>query len=75
MSVSTSLRARGGLFAVSAGALLWGTTGVAVAIISQRSGLSAIAIGWYRVVVAAGVAALGAIVFAGFGLRRHAPGG
>lgn len=58
MSVSTSLRARGGLFTVSAGALLWGTTGVAVAIISTRSGLSALAIGWYRVLVAAVVVAL-----------------
>jgi DME family drug/metabolite transporter len=41
------------LFAVSAGALLWGTTGVAVSIVHDRSGLSAIPIGCLRLVIAA----------------------
>lgn len=75
MSVSTSLRARSGLLAVSGGALLWGTTGVAVRIIHERSGLSAVAIGWYRVLIAAAVVALlfrrtGMRAAAG-ALRRH----
>jgi DME family drug/metabolite transporter len=43
---------RSGLFAVSAGALLWGTTGVPVAIIHDRSGLSAVPIGCLRLVIA-----------------------
>ncbi|MEO9139628.1 MAG: DMT family transporter [Jatrophihabitans sp.] len=58
---------RTGLIAVSAGALLWGTTGVAVSIVHERSGLSAVPIGWYRVLIAA-------LVIAGYlrldGLRR-----
>jgi DME family drug/metabolite transporter len=57
MVISTRLRtrlsARTGLFAVSAGALLWGTTGVAVSIVHDRSGLSAIPIGGLRLVIAA----------------------
>jgi DME family drug/metabolite transporter len=75
VSVSTSLRARGGLLAVSGGALLWGTTGVAVRIIGDRTGLAAVTIGWYRVAIAALVVAL---VFRARGLpaavaafRRH----
>jgi DME family drug/metabolite transporter len=75
VSVSTSLRARGGLLAVSGGALLWGTTGVVVRIIQDRSGLAAVSVGWYRVAIAAVVVAL---VFRGRGLpaavtafRRH----
>ena len=67
MSVSTSLRARTGLLFVSAGALLWGTTGVAVRIVADRSGLSAVTIGWYRVAIAALVVAL---AFRAPGLRR-----
>jgi drug/metabolite transporter, DME family len=47
------LGARTGLLAVSAGALLWGTTGVAVAIVHDRSGLSAVPIGCLRLVIAA----------------------
>jgi len=69
VSVSTSVRARAGLLFVSAGALLWGTTGVAVRIVADRSGLSAVAIGWYRVAIAAAVIAL---AFRGPGLRRAA---
>jgi DME family drug/metabolite transporter len=49
----TRLGARTGLFAVSAGALLWGTTGVAVSIVHDRSGLSAIPIGCLRLAIAA----------------------
>jgi drug/metabolite transporter, DME family len=58
-----SLGGRAGLLAVSLGALLWGTTGVAVRIIHDRSGLSAVPIGCLRLAVA------GAAVFA-FGGRR-----
>jgi drug/metabolite transporter, DME family len=57
VSVSTHLRARTGLLAVSGGALLWGTTGVAVSIIHDRSGLEAVSIGFYRILVAAVVVA------------------
>jgi drug/metabolite transporter, DME family len=52
------LRARAGLLAVSGGALLWGTTGVAVSITHQRTGLAAVTIGWYRLLVAAVAAAV-----------------
>ena len=58
MSVSAQLRARTGLLAVSGGAVLWGTTGVAVRIINERTGLDAVTIGFYRVLVAAVVVAL-----------------
>ena len=68
-SLSQSLRARTGLLFVSAGAVLWGTTGVAVRIVADRSGLSAVSIGWYRVAIAALVVA---VVFRGPGLRRAA---
>src|SRR5689334_2193001 len=44
--------ARSGLSAVSAGALLWGTTGVPVAIIHDRTGLSAVPIGCLRLAIA-----------------------
>lgn len=69
MTVSTQLRARTGLLAVSGGAVLWGTTGVAVRIIHERSGLAAVSIGFYRVLIAAVVVAL---VFGGRGLRTAA---
>jgi drug/metabolite transporter, DME family len=69
VSVSTHLRARSGLLAVSGGALLWGTTGVAVRIVHDRSGLAAVSIGWYRVAIAAAVVAL---VLRGPGLRAAA---
>ncbi len=63
------LQARAGLLAVSGGALLWGTTGVAVRIIHDRSGLAAVSIGFYRIAIAAVVVAL---VFRGRGLRAAA---
>jgi DME family drug/metabolite transporter len=44
---------RTGLIAVSIGALLWGTTGVAVRIVHERTGLSAVPIGCLRLAVAA----------------------
>jgi drug/metabolite transporter, DME family len=66
VSVSVHLRARAGLLAVSGGALLWGTTGVAVRIINERSGLPAVSIGWYRVAIAA---LLVAAIFRGAGMR------
>ena len=56
--VSHHLTARAGLLAVSGGALLWGTTGVAVSIVHDRSGLAAVTIGWYRVLIAAVVVAV-----------------
>jgi drug/metabolite transporter, DME family len=58
MSVAVHLRARAGLLAVSAGAILWGTTGVAVRIIHERTGLGALAIGCLRLAVAAVVLGL-----------------
>jgi drug/metabolite transporter, DME family len=67
LSVSTHLRPRAGLFAVSGGALLWGTTGVAVRIIHDRSGLSAVPIGCYRLLIAAVALAL---VFRGSAAQR-----
>ncbi|MDT4962227.1 MAG: drug/metabolite transporter, family [Pseudonocardiales bacterium] len=67
MNVSTHLHSRAGLLAVSGGALLWGTTGVAVRIIHDRSGLAAVPIGCYRLGIAA--VALG-LLFRGSGLRR-----
>jgi DME family drug/metabolite transporter len=57
------------LLAVSGGALLWGTTGVAVRIVHDRSGLAAASIGWYRVAIAALVVVL---VFRGRGARATA---
>ena len=69
MSVPTSVRARAGLLLVSSGALLWGTTGVAVRIVADRSGLSAVSIGWYRVAIATLIIAL---AFRAAGLRRAA---
>jgi DME family drug/metabolite transporter len=67
LTVSTHLRARSGLLAVSGGALLWGTTGIGVRIINDRSGLSAVPIGCYRLAIAAAVLAL---LFGRSGLRR-----
>lgn len=65
--MTTEAGRRAGLLAVSAGAVLWGTTGVAVRIISDRTGLSAVSIGCYRLAFAA--AALG-LVLRGSALRR-----
>ena len=56
--MTTRAGARTGLLAVSAGAVLWGTTGVAVRIISDRTGLSAVSIGCYRLAFAAAALAL-----------------
>jgi DME family drug/metabolite transporter len=67
VSLSTHLRARTGLLAVSGGALLWGTTGVAVRIIHDRSGLAAVPIGAYRLLIAAFALAL---VFGRSGVSR-----
>ena len=53
MAASTPFRARAGLFAVSGGALLWGTAGVVVHIVAQRSSLTAVPIGSYRLIFAA----------------------
>jgi drug/metabolite transporter, DME family len=50
MSVQSMFRAREGLFAVSAGAVLWGTNGVLVRYVSDHSTLSAVSIGFYRLV-------------------------
>lgn len=47
------ISSRAGLLSVSAGALLWGTTGVAVRIVHDRSGLSAVPIGCLRLIIAA----------------------
>jgi DME family drug/metabolite transporter len=58
MTFSRHLHARSGLFAVSGGAVLWGTTGVAVRIIGDRSGLTAVPIGCSRLAIAAVVLAL-----------------
>jgi drug/metabolite transporter, DME family len=67
MSVSTHLRSRAGLLAVSGGALLWGTTGVAVRIVHDRTGLAAVPIGCYRLAIAAVVVGL---LFRGPGVAR-----
>ena len=69
MPVSAHLRARAGLLAVCGGAVLWGTTGVAVRIIQERTGLAAVTVGFYRVLVAAVVVAL---VFRAAGMRTAA---
>ncbi len=65
--LSARLRSRTGLLAVSAGALLWGTTGVAVQIVHDRSGLDAVAIGCLRLVIAALVVL---VLFGRSGARR-----
>ncbi len=48
-----AIRHRRGLLAVSSGAILWGTTGVVVRSVQAATGLSAAAIGCYRLGVAA----------------------
>ena len=65
-SFAERLRPRFGLLAVSGGALLWGTTGVGVRIIGDRTGLRAVPIGCYRLLIAAVVLA---VVFRGSGRR------
>lgn len=44
---------RAGLLAISAGAVLWGTSGVVMHAVHDRSGLSAVAVGFYRLFIAA----------------------
>jgi DME family drug/metabolite transporter len=48
-------RAREGLLAVSAGAALWGTNGVIVRFVGNHSALSAVSIGFYRLLFASAV--------------------
>jgi DME family drug/metabolite transporter len=50
MRIENALRAREGLLAVSAGAVLWGTNGVLVKFVSGHSSLSSVSIGFYRLV-------------------------
>ena len=50
--ITSASHRRSGLLAVSGGALLWGTTGVPVAIIHDRTGLSAVPIGFLRLLIA-----------------------
>ena len=74
--VSSSRVSRAGLLQVSAGAVLWGTTGVAVQIIHSRTSLTAVSIGWYRVAIAGGVVALalrGRLVVDGRAALRRRP--
>ncbi|GAA0423357.1 membrane protein [Actinoplanes capillaceus] len=47
--------ARLSLLQVSAAGVLWGTTGVVVQVVAERTGLGALAIGFYRLAVAAAV--------------------
>jgi DME family drug/metabolite transporter len=71
VTVSAQVRARAGLLAVSGGAVLWGTTGVFVRIVNERTGLDAVSIGFYRVLIAAVVVAL-VLGPRGFGEARTA---
>jgi drug/metabolite transporter (DMT)-like permease len=57
MDLSAHLRARSGAFAISSGAVLWGTTGVVAHAVHAHAGLSAVSIGCYRLLVAAVVLA------------------
>jgi drug/metabolite transporter (DMT)-like permease len=59
MNLIHQLRAREGMLAVSAGALLWGTNGVIVHDVAARSGLSSVSIGCYRLLFAAAVLLVG----------------
>jgi drug/metabolite transporter, DME family len=78
MDFSAHLRARSGAFAISSGAVLWGTTGVVAHAVHAHTGLSAVSIGCYRLLVAAVV--LAAVrgpelvrLARGVGLRRGVP--
>lgn len=75
MTLSAKVSTRAGLLAVSGGAVLWGTTGVAVRIVHDRAGLAAVTIGWFRVVIAtlvvAAVFGRSAGTRAVAALRRH----
>jgi DME family drug/metabolite transporter len=55
MDISARLSSRAGVFAISGGAALWGTTGVVVHDLHAATGLSAVTVGCYRLLVAAAV--------------------
>lgn len=59
-------RARLSLLQVSITGILWGTTGVVVQVVAERTGLGALAIGFYRLAVAAVV-----LLAVGFPARRR----
>jgi DME family drug/metabolite transporter len=52
---SAAAGARLSLLQVSAAGILWGTAGVVVQVVAERTGLGALAIGFYRLAVAAAV--------------------
>jgi DME family drug/metabolite transporter len=52
---SAAAGARLSLLQVSAAGILWGTAGVVVQVVAERTGLGALAIGFYRLAAAAGV--------------------
>jgi DME family drug/metabolite transporter len=58
MDLPARLSARAGALAISGGALLWGTTGVVVQALHDRTGLSPVSVGCYRLLVASAVLAL-----------------
>ncbi|SDT79231.1 DMT family transporter [Actinoplanes derwentensis] len=64
--LNTVHRARLSLLQVSATGILWGTTGVVVQVVAERTGLGALAIGFYRLAVAAVV-----LLAIGFPARRR----
>ncbi|MEU4419709.1 DMT family transporter [Actinoplanes sp. NPDC024001] len=66
MSSSVSAGTRLSLLQLSAAGVLWGTTGVVVQVVAGRTGLGALAIGFYRLAVAAMV-----LVAIGFTARRQ----
>lgn len=55
MSLVGTLRAREGLLAVSAGAILWGTNGVLVRFITDHRHLGAVSIGFYRLLFSSAI--------------------
>lgn len=63
---SVSGRARLSLLQVSITGILWGTTGVVVQVVAERTGLGALAIGFYRLAFAAVV-----LLAVGFPARRR----
>lgn len=63
---SASGRARLSLLLVSVTGILWGTTGVVVQVVAERTGLGALAIGFYRLAIAAVV-----LLVIGFPARRR----
>ncbi|GAA2866100.1 DMT family transporter [Actinoplanes cyaneus] len=55
MSSSSSPSARLSLLQLSVAGVLWGTAGVVVQVVAGRTGLGAVAIGFYRLLFAAGI--------------------